>query len=43
VAWQCFDVAVQHFEEILFDLKKKKNRKELIKPIEYSDVLVQYQ
>jgi len=32
-------------EEILFDLKKKKQikRKELIKPIECSDVLVQCQ
>ena len=38
-------MAVQYFEEILFDLKqsnkKKQKRKELIKPIEYSDVLVE--
>ena len=42
MAWQCFDVAVQYFEEILSNLKKKK-RKELIKPIECSDVLIQCQ
>jgi len=45
VAWQCFDVAARYFEEILFDLKKKKEKqnkqKDLMKPIEYSDVLVE--
>ena len=44
VLW-CFDVAVRYFEESFQDLKKKtkKKGKELIKPIERSDVLVQCQ
>jgi len=27
VAWWCFDVAVQYFEEILFDLKQSNKKK----------------
>jgi len=43
VTWRYFDVATQYFKEILLDLKKKqqKKRKELIKPIECSDVRVE--
>ena len=35
----CFGVAVWYFEEILLDLQKK--RKELIKHVECSDVLLE--
>ena len=38
MVWQCCDVAVGYFEEILSDLKKNG---ELIKPIECSNVLIQ--
>ena len=42
MAWWCFDLATQNFEEILLDLKKSKQKtKELLKPIECSDVLVE--
>ena len=46
VAWQCLDVAVWYFEEILLKLKnktkqKKKKWKELIKHIDGNDVPVQ--
>jgi len=32
---------MRYFEEILFAIKKKQKQKELIKPIECSDVLVE--
>ena len=37
MSFQCFNVAVQYFEEIFLDIK----RKELIKHIECKDVLVE--
>ena len=41
MAWRCFDVTAQYFEESFLGLKKKKNgKKEFIKPIECIDVLV---
>ena len=41
VSFQCFNVTVWNFEEILLDFKKK-GQKELIKHIECSIVLVEY-
>jgi len=37
LSFQCFDVAMQCFEEIFLDIKK-----ELVKHIECNDVLVEY-
>jgi len=31
VAWRCFDVAARYFEEILFDLNKRKKKQRVDK------------
>ena len=42
-AMQYFEAAMRYFEEILLDLQQQKNWKELIKPTECSDVLVEFE